>query len=91
MPEPIPYWPVAESQAVESEALRPNRAEVVKRSLVRRGWIAVGIGVLIPFAEILAIVIAQSLRKAGHRQGRPMLIIASVILVLRTALYVVWT
>jgi len=91
MPDPIPYWPVAEPQAVESEALLPNRAEVVKRSLVRQGWIVVGIGVLIPFAEIIAIVIAQGLRKAEHPQGRTMLITASVILVLRTALYVVWT
>ena len=64
-----------------------NRREALLRRELRRGWIVLVVGLLIPFLLLWSAYIGYQARRDVPREAWPMLVIALTAFVARFALY----
>lgn len=85
----INFFPAGPESGQRDEAtpLQANRAEVLGRSFVRSGWIAVVAGLLFPIVALWGAIVGYQLSRGGHPQGRVLLVAGSVVFLARFGLY----
>lgn len=82
------FWPSIRGAEAVADADSANRDDVLLRAAIKRGWLLVLAGVVVPPVLILSARYGIALRRAGEPQGTVLLWVSAVVLVVRVALFV---